>query len=83
MLRILFIVILVALYYFSTFTYKSDMASKELFVKESSSWSGTTIKEEEYKDEYYLSWFLAFGVKHPNKDNMARASVIELSYIKK
>lgn len=81
MFKVLFVLILIAFYFFSTITYTSS--NQEIYAKVNNSWKFNQVNtEQKVKDHYWFNYFISGGFVPQNGD-VTKSSIIEFSYLKK
>ena len=82
MFKIFFAILLVAVYYFTSISYKPNQDNDVEFVKNSSSWKFVEVDEKTVKTDYWFNFYLSAGVE-PKKDEKRTGKIIVFSYVAK
>lgn len=79
MFKIFFIALLVAIYYFTSISYKPNQDNDVEYVKESSAWKFNLVDE---KTDHWFNFYLSAGVE-PKKDEKRSGKIVVFSYVSK
>lgn len=82
MLKVIMILSLIALYYFSAIEYKPVQNENLSFSKESKSWRFYQDETKELKTDHWLSYYLTFG-KPPKDGEELNSKMINLNLFSK
>lgn len=63
MFKIFFIALLVAMYYFSSISYKPNQDKDVEYVKESSAWKFNLVDEKTVKKDHMINYYLSAGIE--------------------